>query len=299
MPAERYHPADESTALHASQTRWNGLDLLAASDDIRRPTEWKIHESRHTVIVHLGGCMHRLETELESHGGSRGPALPGECWMIPAGRRYASRAHGDIIDYAVLSLNPAPAASLPGEAGGSFELASGSAIHDAFLHQGVRQLLEAAREGSDLARMFGHNLSRLLRLHLQRAHGDPPNSPPAPKSVAYDAGSARRLRDFIHDRIDDELSIEQLAEITGQTTHRMLVSFRATFGKTPWQYIIGERLRHARRRLLDSRHDITRIALESGFSSHSHLTRVFRQRLGCTPSEFRGTHRQPWVPGWR
>jgi len=301
MSATRYLPADKSTVLHDSQTRWAGLTLLAASDDIRRPTEWQINEPHHTVIVHLGGRMHHLETELESHGGSRGPALPGECWMIPAGQRYLSRAHGEIIDYAVLSLDLAPPMAWTDGVRHPFELAAGSAIRDAFLHQGVLQLLQAAEEGTDLARMFGQSLSQLMWLHLHRAHNGSHFGRPrvSGNHLAYDANRARSLRDFIHDRLSESLGIGQLAELVGQTTHQLLVSFRATFGKTPWQYIMTERLRCAERLLKDSTKDITTIAFEAGFSSHSHLTRVFRKQLGCTPTEFRTVHQPPWRPGWR
>lgn len=301
MSATRYFPADKSTALHASQTRWTGLTLLAASDDIRRPTEWQIHEPHHTVIVHLGGRMNHLETELESHGGSRGPALPGESWTVPAGQRYTSRAHGGIIDYAVLSLDLAPPTAWMDGVNRPFDLAPGSAIRDPFLHQSVLQLLDAATEKSDLARMFGQSLSQLLWLHLHRTHNTAPSHAArvSGNHLAYDATRARKLRDFIHDRLSESLGIEQLAGLVGQTTHQMLISFRATFGKTPWQYIIAERLRCAERLLKDSTMDITTIAFESGFSSHSHLTRVFRERLNCSPSEYRASHRSVWLPSWR
>jgi AraC-like DNA-binding protein len=33
--------------------------------------------------------------------------------------------------------------------------------------------------------------------------------------------------------------------------------------------------------------DITSLALDLGFSSHSHFTLAFRSAFGCTPSEFR------------
>jgi AraC-like DNA-binding protein len=33
--------------------------------------------------------------------------------------------------------------------------------------------------------------------------------------------------------------------------------------------------------------DLTSLALELGFSSHSHFAAVFRRTFGCTPSEFR------------
>jgi AraC-like DNA-binding protein len=46
------------------------------------------------------------------------------------------------------------------------------------------------------------------------------------------------------------------------------------------------RLRHALERLLERREHITQIALDLGFSSHSHFTAAFRRAFGLTPSAF-------------
>ena len=39
---------------------------------------------------------------------------------------------------------------------------------------------------------------------------------------------------------------------------------------------------------LDTCDDLTMLALDLGFSSHSHFTAAFRQHYGCSPAEFRG-----------
>lgn len=302
MKPRDFHPADANTVVHASGARWPGIDLLLASDDIRRPTEWRIQSPRASVIVHLGGRMDHLETEVEARGGSHGPALPGECWMIPANRLYISRAQGGVIDYAVLSLDPSSDgddASFD-EPAETLDLPAVGAVRDVFLHQGCLKLIEAAREGGDLARMFGHSLGRTIRLHLRRVYGPEAKASPVRRDQAvYDEKVSRRLLAYIHERLAGPLDLKQLAGVTGQSTHRLLLSFRATFGKTPWQHILDERLRLAQRLLAGTRGDITSIALDAGFSSHSHLTRVFRQRLGCTPTQFRASQRMPWSPGWR
>jgi len=58
---------------------------------------------------------------------------------------------------------------------------------------------------------------------------------------------------------------------------------------TPGQYIIRQRLRRAQHQLASTRRDITSIALDCGFSSHSHLSASFARHLGCTPREHRGS----------
>ncbi|HRE82840.1 MAG TPA: AraC family transcriptional regulator [Opitutaceae bacterium] len=295
----RFYPADSRTPLREVAVRWPEIDLLAASNDIHRPTEWHIYRPFPTVIVHLGGKMTLLETEVDRRGGSRGPALPGECWIIPAGQRYLSRAQGETIHYAELALGVQPLSGSRGEVESGVELEAKSAARDPFLYQGVLELLALSVEPSDLAQMQSVALSRTLFLHVQRNHGRTgamPTHATVPAWIRYDQVRMRRLRDFIFDNLSENLRLEQLAHVAGQTVHQMLISFRATFGRTPWQYIIHERLRVAQRLLSATDKDITTIAFEAGFSSHSHLTRLFRQHLGCTPRTFREDHRRVFLP---
>jgi len=52
----------------------------------------------------------------------------------------------------------------------------------------------------------------------------------------------------------------------------------------------NRRLEFARQALLDASQPISRVAMSAGFADQSHLTRLFRNRFGATPAEFRRTH---------
>jgi AraC-like DNA-binding protein len=56
------------------------------------------------------------------------------------------------------------------------------------------------------------------------------------------------------------------------------------------RYVTQLRLARALIELPDS-DDLTALALDLGFSSHSHFTLAFRRAFGCTPSRFRKTIR--------
>jgi AraC family transcriptional regulator len=63
--------------------------------------------------------------------------------------------------------------------------------------------------------------------------------------------------------------------------------FRASTGFTPHQYVLDLRLRRAQERLKESGTSIIDVAVSCGFSSQSHMTSLFRQRLEMTPATFR------------
>lgn len=274
--------------LKEFQRQWPGLEVTFRSDDITRPTDWRIHDRRHAVVVHLGGKMSRLETELDGFGGSTGPALPGEVWTAPAERKYASHARGERIHYAVIHAQPDALDMIQGSNAGRLELAPLAGARDEFLHQAVRQLMTVVKASDDVSEMLAQSLSQTICLHLFRTYAGPglgPTKPPA--GPHFDAATARRMREFICENLCEPISLTKLSGLAGMTTHQLLIAFRKAFGRTPAQYVIQQRLRCAQRELTETKKDITTIALDCGFSSHSHLTACFRRHLGSCPSVFR------------
>jgi AraC-like DNA-binding protein len=65
--------------------------------------------------------------------------------------------------------------------------------------------------------------------------------------------------------------------------------FRRRTGKTLHEYKTDLRLRRALELIGQRTHDLSRVALECGFSSHSHFTSAMRGMFGSTPSELRKT----------
>lgn len=286
------HELPVSSPVEEARIAWPGLEVVFSREDIRSRSNWRIRESRHTVIVHLGGQMHQLETEMEGHGGSRGAAMPGEIWSIPAGRRYAGQALGGCIFYAVIFLDPAAPSLLTGAGTSSFELMPTAAFRDEFLHQTVLRLRKVVGMKDDLSRILGESLGQSICLHLARPSGGRDRFRlPSPPSLSEDL--ARRLRDFVFDHLGEAMTLDSLAEMAGMTPHHLLIAFRRAFGTTPGQYILRQRLRAAQRLLASTRRDITSVALETGFSSHSHLTGAFRRCYGLTPREVRRTGMNP------
>ena len=65
--------------------------------------------------------------------------------------------------------------------------------------------------------------------------------------------------------------------------------FRQMAGTSIYGYVLQERLAHALDAVLDGGDDLTTVALDAGFASHSHFTARFRGFFGCTPAALRRT----------
>jgi AraC-like DNA-binding protein len=100
---------------------------------------------------------------------------------------------------------------------------------------------------------------------------------------------SRALR-HIERHSDEALDLDRLAAIAAMSKFHFLRVFRRAIGMTPYQYLLGLRLRRAAARLLTSPEAISKIAFDSGFGDLSTFTTTFRLRFGLSPKAFR--HRQ-------
>lgn len=96
-----------------------------------------------------------------------------------------------------------------------------------------------------------------------------------------------RIREKIEANLDTDLSLDILADESGYSRAHFLRMFRTATGMTPHQYVLNLRLNRAQDRLRQKGSSIIDVAVSCGFSSQSHMTSVFRQRLEMTPGEFR------------
>lgn len=87
-------------------------------------------------------------------------------------------------------------------------------------------------------------------------------------------------------RADRRVALAEVASQLHCSVFHLCRTFRRVEGSTVHSYLMRLRLRLALERLADGAGDLTRIALDAGFCSHSHFTAAFRREFGLTPSRF-------------
>ena len=112
--------------------------------------------------------------------------------------------------------------------------------------------------------------------------------------TGIDQRCVRRAKQLLQDCPDGRLSLSEIAAELGVTAIHLTQSFKRSEGMPLYRYQTQLRLGRALERLPE-RADITDLAFELGFSSHSHFTAVFRSELGVTPSHYRALARDGWV----
>lgn len=106
--------------------------------------------------------------------------------------------------------------------------------------------------------------------------------------TANTARLIRRAKEFLEVNASRRILLADVARAVGASPAYLTDLFRRVEGVSLHQYLTRLRLARA---LDELRHagDLTALALELGFSSHSHFSFVFRRTFGCTPSQFRET----------
>ena len=93
--------------------------------------------------------------------------------------------------------------------------------------------------------------------------------------------------DYISDHISADITVEDLAEIAGFSKFHFSRLFKNFTGLSVHEYLITQRIAVAEQLLNQTDLLITDVAMNSGFGSISTFTRVFKERKGMTPSDYR------------
>lgn len=246
-----------------------GLRVASIVDRIDGPSNWTIERDVHVLILYEAGSYHWLETWLDDQRTSLGDPLPGEMWLIPAGETYRASAKGGAVRTIEVEIPLARLTVAP-------DTRALAAHHDLALAALVRALFAGDAPAGDA-------LVAILAKTLQGMAG-------RPETPAI----AQRINDlmaFIQTQLEVPLTVEDMAAQAGMSVNSLIVHFARATGRTPAQYVLHQRLRHACWFLMNRPLSIAEIAFATGFSSHAHLCAIFRRKVGMSPGDWRRRHR--------
>ncbi|SDE43296.1 AraC family transcriptional regulator, arabinose operon regulatory protein [Paenibacillus sp. UNCCL117] len=107
------------------------------------------------------------------------------------------------------------------------------------------------------------------------------------KQRAKGADTAYKLKLFIEHHAHEPLSLEEISASVGLSVSRCSYLFKAAFGQSLFAYCIDVRLKLAQQQVLYSNLALEQVAEKTGFQSYPHFCRVFRERFGHPPGEYR------------
>jgi AraC-like DNA-binding protein len=101
------------------------------------------------------------------------------------------------------------------------------------------------------------------------------------------ADRAEAAKNYLAGRLGERITLDEIARGVHASPFHLARVFQERTGVPVHRYLTLLRLRASLERLADGANDLTALALELGFSSHSHFTDAFRREFGRTPSDAR------------
>ena len=117
-------------------------------------------------------------------------------------------------------------------------------------------------------------------------------------SAGRRSGGERRVRDFyikealtfIEQNYQRDISIEEIAAVSGLNRSYFGKVFRDAVGESPQAYLLHYRMARAAQLLKETRLSIGEIAALVSYDNQLHFSRAFKNVHGVSPREYRSTH---------
>lgn len=146
-------------------------------------------------------------------------------------------------------------------------------------------LMPAIEQPERVSALFVDHIGKAFNAHLAQRYGRM-RMPRSSVAGGLTPWQLRRARDTINARLDQDVSLAQLASDCGLSTSHFARAFARSTGIPPHRWVMHRRVDRAKE-LMRTDASLAEIALMCGFSDQSHLTRVFSQAVGITPGRWR------------
>jgi AraC family transcriptional regulator len=228
------------------------------------------HDEASLSIVVRGGFVERIGRHERDYA-------RGQIALLPAGVTHSQQFGGAGARQIILTAQPAWLDYLADANAGLTEAPHSNS--PAFQELAGRLLLEMGRDDG-----FSALACDGIILEIVAAFG---RCSTAAKSVVRPPAWLCAVLDFVSQNALAPPGMQQIAQVAGRHEIHVAREFRRFFGASLGAYMRRLRTEHAARLLRGTRMSVSEIALECGFSSHSHLCREFRTWSGATPSQYR------------
>ncbi|MEM8532089.1 MAG: AraC family transcriptional regulator [Chloroflexota bacterium] len=116
-----------------------------------------------------------------------------------------------------------------------------------------------------------------------RRHAD---DPPPEHRIGQEPDAITQLKRYIEAHYAEEITLNHLSQLTQLSRYHLVRVFREAVGIPPHAYLRQVRIKHAKA-MLAAGQPIANVAIATGFTDQSHLTRRFKQLWGFTPGQYR------------
>lgn len=146
--------------------------------------------------------------------------------------------------------------------------------------------LALAVVAEDHGKALALEVAKVLLVARHRQGGQLPYGPLL-AAVPRDGSPIARVQAYLVDHIDQAFTVQKMADLVAMSSRNFARAFQREVGITPLQYLQNARIDYARKLLEGSDLPLKVVAARSGFGSDRHMRKVFCERIGMTPNQYR------------
>jgi AraC family transcriptional regulator len=190
------------------------------------------------------------------------------------------------MEHLIVSISDVALAAACDGAGGRVELHPRWKMTDARLSSLLAAVNSERVAGFPSGRLFLDSVEQALAAALVNGYAVR-HGPVRTYRGGLSPARLRRVKEFVHAKMEDELRLHELAQSVGLSTAHFSEMFRKSTGETPHQFVLRLRVERAKEMLRSAEPRVLDVAIACGFKTQQHFARVFRHLCGLSPKEYR------------
>lgn len=185
-----------------------------------------------------------------------------------------------------LGISDAPLMAASDGAYGEVELRARRKFVDARLGALVSAAHAEMAAGFPSGRLFLDSIEQAMAVALVNGHALR-HRPVQIYKGGLGSARLRRIKELIEAKIEDDLSLDEMAQSVGLSTAHFGRMFRKSTGETPHQFVLRQRIERAKAMLRAPDARVLDVAVACGFKTQQHFAQVFRDVCRVSPTAYR------------
>ncbi|WP_127018624.1 helix-turn-helix domain-containing protein [Flagellimonas beolgyonensis] len=133
---------------------------------------------------------------------------------------------------------------------------------------------------------------QILSMHMIQHNKEVLGTRPQTSLLKRELKTIRSFAKKIEKHIAQDFSLEEISAETGLTQAKLQEGFKLLYNKTVTEFIRNARLEVARDLIANSELNISEVVYSIGFTSRSYFSKIFKEKFGISPSEFKNSKRE-------
>jgi AraC family transcriptional regulator len=151
-------------------------------------------------------------------------------------------------------------------------------------------IFEECESGARQGLLYSETAATLLALQVLRNLSNRTRPAKYPSRGGLAPAVLRRVCDYMVHRLGDDISLSELANVSGLSAGHFAFAFKQSTGISPHVWLRRQRIDTAKALLRSRDANLSSIAANVGFTSQSAFGVAFRKETGMTPTQWRRLH---------